>query len=165
MQNTRIEAMAAHTLILTASGAAIPDPQPPAYTVTVIVQKKEMGTGDIKLIEGVDAVIPGQASGQTDADGCAALRDVAPGNHSLELSNLPGPLPPGHTSLLSVYSDMTVVIIIPEEKSLRGGHLYSQFSNDEKVRVDNEDLFDVYETAKADGKHRRQYPKNLNRRR
>ena len=154
--------MPGHRLIMTANGAAAPGSPPVTYTVTVIVQKKELGSGDISPISGVDIEIAGQANAASQSDGSAVLHDIAPGSHALLLSNiLPAPLQPTHTRTIEVYGNITVVVTIPVEASALGGHLYSQFTNDERVQVNNEDLHGIYETARDPAKKLTHNKKNL----
>gem|GEM_PF-6201349 len=135
-----------HLLILTANAKTIPDIEPETYTVTVIVLQEE--SGEETPLPDVNVEIPGEGSGATDSDGYVVLSDISPGYHVLLLSGQLSPLLSDYSSSFAVYGNLTVTIVLPIDGSIKGGHLFSEFSHEENVRVDNQDLHEVYEAAK-----------------
>ena len=155
-ERTTAITMPDHALVLTATSffppSGLGDARQPTYSVTVIVRRIDSGKVspindvDVELFRGLIQI----NDGQTDLSGSIVFTDVPAGNYTLVLSSILLPLPTTKSSELRVYSDITVIYTITEQESGKG-NLYSKFSRDERVRVDNEDLHNVYATASADG--------------
>ena len=86
------------------------------------------------------AVTLGSYSGTTGPNGSLVIT-VPPGSYALELPDF------GYNTSLEVDMDITVVITTGE--SSLGGNLYSRFSHENGVWVDNDDLYSVYRYAQA----------------
>ena len=127
-----------YPLTLTATAKATSGEYPSqVHTVTVIVKHEN---GD--LIENVTVSL-GQRSGTTGREGTVVLGNIPFGIYTLELVKLPDI---SFTGSLEVDRDITVVITIGEPSL--GGNLYSRFSRDNEVWVDNDDLHSVYRNSR-----------------
>jgi hypothetical protein len=133
-KNTTV-VMPGYPLTLTARGAGALSE---TCEVTIIV-RDENGNP----LENVTVTLGGH-TGTTGPDGSVTL-DMPPGSYDLELVKQPDV---DYKGYLEVDTDVTAVITL-SISSPAGGHLYSKFSHDNGVWVDNDDLHGVYNQARG----------------